>query len=181
MRWPNGYVVVVGSVVTATLTLFAVVELVDVGLLSDPVPAMRAAGALAGVLGVGLLLVDVALPVPSSLVMTAHGAVYGAAVGGALSFVGGAGATLVGFVLGRRGRPTVERVTTPDQRERAERWLARWGALAVVVTRPVPVAAETVAVIAGTSRMRWWVAGVAGAAGSLPAACLYGLAGAAVT
>jgi uncharacterized membrane protein YdjX (TVP38/TMEM64 family) len=48
-----------------------------------------------------------------------------------------------------------------------------------VVTRPVPVLAETVAVLAGTSPLRWSVAVLAAAAGTAVPAVLYAAAGAA--
>jgi uncharacterized membrane protein YdjX (TVP38/TMEM64 family) len=131
------------------------------------------------VLGVALLVGDVAVPVPASVVMLAHGALFGLLLGAALSLLGGVGATVVGFAVGRRGRELVDRVTTPAQRRRADRLLGRWGALAIVVTRPVPVLAETVAVLAGTSPLRWSVAVLAAAAGTAVPAVLYAAAGAA--
>jgi membrane protein DedA with SNARE-associated domain len=70
-------------------------------------------------------------------------------------------------------------VTTPAQRRRADRLLARWGALAIVVTRPVPVLAETVAVLAGTSPLRWPAALLAATVGTAVPAVLYAAAGAA--
>ena len=70
-------------------------------------------------------------------------------------------------------------MTTPAQRRRADRLLTRWGALAIVVTRPVPVLAETVAVLAGTSPLRWPVAVLAAVAGTAVPAVLYAAAGAA--
>src|SRR5215211_6626130 len=50
-----------------------------------------------------LLVVDVVLPVPSNLVMIAHGALFGVAIGTFLSLVGSIGAALVGFAIGQRG------------------------------------------------------------------------------
>jgi uncharacterized membrane protein YdjX (TVP38/TMEM64 family) len=46
------------------------------------------------------------------------------------------------------------------------------------VTRPVPILAETLAILAGTSPMRWRRMIAATFAGSLPAALIYALAGA---
>src|SRR5215212_9931990 len=85
------------------LTLFLLVEALNVTLLKEPSFWLEQAGVLAGFAGVCLLVVDVALPVPSSLVMVAHGALFGVAVGTALSLVGSTGAALVGFAVGRRG------------------------------------------------------------------------------
>ncbi|MGR6963317.1 VTT domain-containing protein [Geodermatophilus sp. URMC 61] len=176
---PRGYRLVVAVLAGTSVLLFAVVEAAGVPLLTDPLPTLRAAGALAAVLGVALLVADVAVPVPASLVMLAHGALFGLLPGAALSLLGGVGATAVGFAVGRRARGLVDRVTTPAQRQRADRLLARWGALAILVTRPVPVLAETVAVLAGTSPLRWPAAVLAATAGTAVPAVLYAAAGAA--
>ncbi len=181
MRRPTpwrGYGLVVAVLAGTSLLLFGLVEAAGVPLLTDPVPTLRAAGPMAAVLGVVLLVGDVVVPVPASLVMLAHGALFGVLPGAALSLLGGLGATMVGFGLGRRGRGLVTAVTTSTQRRRADRLLVRWGALAVLVTRPVPVLAETVAILAGTSPMRWPVAALAGAAGTAVPALLHAVAGA---
>ncbi|MEH1096703.1 TVP38/TMEM64 family protein [Micromonospora sp. CPCC 205739] len=163
----------------ATLVaVFALVEALDVPLLTDPSPLLGTAGPAAALAGVALLLIDVAMPVPSSLVMVANGALFGVLPGTLLSLVGGLGATLVAFGLGRRGRSLLLRTTTPAQRARAEALLRRYGLLAVLVTRPVPVLAETVAVLAGTSELGWRRVALAGGAGVLPTAALYAAAGA---
>jgi uncharacterized membrane protein YdjX (TVP38/TMEM64 family) len=174
----RGYGLVVAVLVGGALLLFGLAEWAALPLLTDPLPAMRAAGVAAALVGLGLLTVDVLLPVPSSVVMVAHGALFGVLPGAALSLLGGVSATVVGFAVGRRGRGVVERVTTPAQRAAADRLLTRWGPWAVVSTRAVPVLAETVAVLAGTSPMRWPVLLCAGAAGTAVPALLYAAAGA---
>jgi membrane protein DedA with SNARE-associated domain len=66
----------------------------------------------------------------------------------------------------------------PEERARADHILRRWGGLAIVVTRPVPLLAETVAIMAGTSPLGWRRAALAALLGSLPPALLYALSGA---
>ena len=161
------------------LLLFAVVEAAGIPLLTDPFATLRGLGAFAAPLGVGLLVADVLLPVPSSLVMVAHGALFGAALGALLSFIGTLGAGVFAFALGRRGGPLLERLVPPEERARANRLLDRWGDMAVVATRPVPVLAEALAILAGASPMSWARMTVATAAGALPACVLYAVAGAA--
>jgi hypothetical protein len=51
------------------------------------------------------------------------------------------------------------------------------GALAVLASRPLPLLAETVAIVAGASSLRWSRAMLAAALGSLPEAVAYSLAG----
>ena len=160
------------------LALFGLVEALGVPLLTDPWATLRGVGTFAAPLGVGLLVADVLLPVPSSLVMTAHGALFGVAVGSLLSLAGALGAGLFGFSLGRRGGPLLERLVPADERARAGALLDRWGDLAVVATRPVPVLAETVAILAGASPMTWTRMTFATVAGALPMCLLYAVAGA---
>lgn len=159
--------------------LFLAAEAAGLPILRDPRPWLREHSLAAGAVGVGLLLVDVALPVPSSAVMVTHGALFGLWLGTLLSLVGSVGAALVGFGLGRAGNATIRRFVTPAEHERAGRLLARWGLLAIVVTRPVPLVAETVAILAGASPLSWGQAFIGALLGGLPAALLYAAAGAA--
>ena len=161
------------------LLLFFAVDALGVQLLRDPTPWMRHGGVLAAALGVSLLFADVLLPVPSSVVMVVHGALFGVVIGTLLSLLGSMGAALFGFAIGRRGGRLLERMVTPEERARADKMLAKWGALAVVVTRPVPILAETVAIMTGASSVGWLRMAVASFAGALPPALLYALTGAA--
>lgn len=184
---PNGgpdvslarYWMLVGAVLVVFLLTFAVVAAFAVPLLEDPAPLLAGGGVVAALCGVGLLVADVVLPVPSSLVMIAHGALFGVVTGAVLSLAGGVGAALAGYGLGRwAGPPTLRKVCSTAERERAERLVQRWGVLAVVVTRPVPLLAETVAVMAGAQRLGLLRTATASVAGLLPAVVLYAAAGA---
>lgn len=169
---------VMGGLLVLFLALFFLVEGLGIPLLVDPTPWLSHGGIWAAALGVLLLIADVLLPVPSSLVMVAHGALFGVWIGTLLSLVGSTGAGLFGFWIGRRGGKLLERLVTPEERDRANGLLERWGTLAIIVTRPVPLLAETVAIMAGTSTLGWWQTALAVIAGSLPPALLYALVGA---
>jgi uncharacterized membrane protein YdjX (TVP38/TMEM64 family) len=173
------YLSILGGMLAFFLLLFVVVEALNVPLLTDPTPWLQQRGVLAAAVGVGLLVADVLLPVPSIPVMVAHGALFGIVCGTLLSLLGSVGATLLGFGIGRRGGRIFEQLVTPEERERADDLLRRWGMLAIIVTRPVPLLAETVAVVAGTSSLRWGRTTLAALAGSLPPALLYAITGAA--
>lgn len=174
------YLLIMASIITFFLMLFFLVEAMGVPLLTDPTPWMKHRGVLAASIGVGLLIADVLLPVPSSLVMVAHGALFGVVTGTFLSLLGSVVAALFGFAIGRRGGPLLNRILTPVERARADRMLARWGTLAVIVTRPIPLLAETVAIMAGASPLGWGRMALAALIGSLAPALLYALTGAAV-
>lgn len=172
------YLLLVGGIVLILGVLFAAVEALGVPLLTDPSPWLDRGGWWAVAVGVGLLLVDVVLPVPSSVVMVANGAILGVVLGTVLSLVGSTGAAMVGFLIGRRGGGLLRRIVSPGEIDRANRLLDRWGLLAIVVTRPIPLLAETMAIIAGTSRLGWRPVLGAVVAGAIPASLLYAVTGA---
>lgn len=175
----RSYLFVVVTLIVLFLLLFIAVEALGIPLLTDPTDWLQNGGVLAAVLGVSLLVADVFLPVPSSLVMVAHGAFFGIAIGTLLSLLGSISAALLGFAIGRRSGRLLERLVTPAERARANNLIAGWGALAVVITRPVPLLAETVAIVTGASTLGWGRMALASFAGSLPPALLYALTGAA--
>jgi 3-dehydroquinate synthase len=144
-------------------------------------PQFTEATALTAAVGVGLLIVDVLLPVPSSVIMVGHGFVFGWPLGAALSLLGSVAGAAVAFWIGRRGGPLLHRLIGPDEQARADALLARWGVLAIILTRPIPMFAETVALLAGASPMRWRTLLVGSLAGNLPPALLYAIAGSTAT
>lgn len=102
----------------------------------------------------GLLALDTVLPVPSSVVAVVAGHRLGFVGATAAIAAGLCAGNVVGYLLGRlAGAGVVERVVGTDQLERA-RALAgsRPGAVALAVTRPVPVVSEATIVLAGAAR-----------------------------
>ena len=125
---------------------FALVQGLGVELLTDPEPWMREGRAAAATVGLGLLLADVLLPIPSSAVMTLNGALLGLVPGVVVSWAGGVGATLVAFAVGRHSQRWVGRRVPPEEAQRAQAFFDRWGGLAVLLSRPIPLLAETLAI-----------------------------------
>ena len=74
----------------------------------------------------------------------------------------------------------LDRVAPRTQRARAEAFLTRWGALAVLSSRSVPIAAVTLALLANASPLSWRRFLPTAALGSLPPVLFYAAAGAAV-
>lgn len=179
------YVLVSVAMILFFLALFGLIEALGVPLLSegswldaDGNLMVPEGGLEIALIGVALLVVDVLLPVPSSLVMMAHGAIFGAWVGMALSLVGSTLAGAVAFWLGRRGGPLLHRLVTPEEQARADAMLRRYGLVALIVTRPLPMIAETLAIFAGTSSLKPGPAILAMALGAIPASALYAITGA---
>ena len=173
------YALVAASVAGAMAVVFALVEAIGVPILTDSEPLGTGNETLAAAtIGVALLVADVFLPVPSSVIMVANGALFGVILGSALSMVGSVGAFAVGFGLGRRGTAAMARLTAEDERRRADCFFARWGVAAIILSRPVPILAETISFVAGTSVLSWRSALGSAVVGTLPVAVLYAIAGA---
>jgi uncharacterized membrane protein YdjX (TVP38/TMEM64 family) len=127
---------------------------------------------------VALLIADLVLPIPSSVVMVLSGALFGVTVGALLSFVGALGRGVIGFELARRyGRSGAARLVGDGEVSRLERTFERYGAGAVFMTRPLPIVQETMSVIAGLSAMRRRTFLLATIAGTIPEVLIYAYAG----
>ncbi len=101
----------------------------------------------------GLLGFDALLPVPSSLVSAAAGVLLGFWPG---TFVVWAGMTVscaIAYAIGARSVTLTRRIVGDDGLERARRIASRYGDLAVVLCRPVPVLAEASVIFAGVVRV----------------------------
>lgn len=175
------YFTLLGLVITLLILLFYIVEYFQLPFLTDPTAWFKQKTPLTASLGVLLLTVDVIIPVPSSIIMTANGAFFGVALGSLLSLLGGLGSALIGFTLGRRCSSLVRRIVSETEWAKAQLLLSRWGTLAVIVTRPIPILAETMAMLAGTSSISCCRMAIASALGLLPPILLYSFSGAMAT
>ena len=167
----------VAGLAAALLVVFLAIEWAQVPLLVDPGPSLHTLSVTAALIGVGLLVGDAVLPVPSSLVMVALGATFGLAGGIALSVLGSMGGFALGYALGRRSQRTVTKAVDAGDVERAGALVRRWGVLAIVVSRPLPLVAETVAISAGAFGVRPASAFAAALAGTVGPAAAFAYAG----
>lgn len=100
-----------------------------------------------------LLASDIVLPVPSSLLATAAGALLGFTGGAAASWLGMTAGCLLGYALG--SRTGGERLLGPSDLQRVRHAQQRFGDWMLIVFRAVPVLAEASVFFAGLSRMPW--------------------------
>jgi uncharacterized membrane protein YdjX (TVP38/TMEM64 family) len=99
-----------------------------------------------------LLALDVFLPVPSSIVATGAGVLLGLWQGTAVVWAGLMAGCLLGYGVGIRGAGAARWIVGPGSLARAETLMRRYGDLAIVLCRPVPVLAEASVVFAGLVR-----------------------------
>lgn len=150
----------------------------------DLEPAVRAwmanAGLSSAVLIAGLLAADIVLPVPSSLVMILSGAAFGVVWGSLIALIGSIGGEWLGFEVARGyGRRAAARIVSDAEINRLGRVFARHGAVAIVVTRALPVVMETMSVVAGLSKMNRGTFLTSSLVGTVPIVVIYAYAGAA--
>jgi uncharacterized membrane protein YdjX (TVP38/TMEM64 family) len=174
------YFVAFGGICAAILVILGIAQATGVVIPEEPGLLPGRGGAATGLMIVALLVADVVIPVPSSLLMIANGVFYGIAAGTAFSVIGATGAAVLGWALGRRGAHPAGRFIPTTERMRAQALVERWGVLAVIASRPVPILAEAVAIVAGLAGMRLRELLPAAVLGSLPAALLYAATGAGV-
>lgn len=128
---------------------------------------------------VALLASDVLLPVPSSLVMVLSGVIFGVVWGSILALVGSIAGEWLGFELVKRyGRRASARLIGNEDLDRLQQLFDRHGAVAVAITRPLPIVMETMSLVAGLSGMRRGPFLLASLAGTAPIVVVYAYAGA---
>ena len=96
-----------------------------------------------------LLALDIVLPIPSSVLSTAAGALLGFPLGAFISTMGMTVASLAGYWLGASTSAAAGRFAGADSLARAQQLAERYGDWAVIVSRPIPVLAEASALAAG--------------------------------
>jgi uncharacterized membrane protein YdjX (TVP38/TMEM64 family) len=117
--------------------------------LADRVAAGGPATVTAAVGVVGLLASDVLLPIPSSVVSAAAGALLGFGRGAFFVWLGMTLSCVIGYALGHRSAAAARRFVGEDGIKRAASIADRYGSFALVLCRPVPVFAEGSVIFAG--------------------------------
>ncbi len=106
--------------------------------------------------GIAALVVDILLPVPSSMVGTLLGTRFAWPAAVVLIWVGLTLGATVGFVLARwLGAPLFQRMSSGDDQRRLQDLAANHGPRALVLTRALPVLAEATVLMFGAARLPW--------------------------
>lgn len=130
---------------------------------------MRHYGAWAWLAGIVLLIADIVLPIPSTVVMSALGWMYGWLLGGVIAAAGSFLSGLVAYAACRwLGRSAARWIAGEAGLQRGEDLFAKRGGWLVALSRWMPVLPEAVACLAGLVRMRWRTFVLSLACGSVP-------------
>ncbi|NBB94986.1 MAG: hypothetical protein GVY16_04520 [Planctomycetes bacterium] len=130
--------------------------------------------AVGWLMGLGLLVADLVLPVPATGVISALGTVYGFWLGWLISATGSTLAGLVGYGLVRFGGDRfASRLARREELKDLRHCFNRYGGVAIIASRALPVLPEVMAVLAGLARMRFRLFLAAILTGTIPAAGLF--------
>jgi uncharacterized membrane protein YdjX (TVP38/TMEM64 family) len=115
---------------------------------------VRAQGPWSAAVGIGLIVADLIVPLPSPAVMAAMGLIYGPVLGGVIAAFGSFLAALLGYILCRAiGPRAASWIAGPKQIERLSEFFERSGLWAIAVSRFLPAVPEILACLAGLTRM----------------------------
>ncbi|TAE80188.1 MAG: DedA family protein [Bacteroidetes bacterium] len=120
-----------------------------------------------------ILLGDILLPVPSSIVMYLNGYVLGILSGSCLSFVSLLAGSCVGYYLGKFTSMGVK----AKKDERAHLFLLKYGAFAILITRGIPILAESICLVCGYNNMSFKQYILLNTIGYIPLCLLYAFFG----
>lgn len=160
-----------------TLTFFLALYL-DARWMLEPEARLYSGGMMAVFFSLGLLAADTFLPTPSSVVLLANGYLFGFWPGAVLSVAGLMIGNAAGFLLARYASQWLERKFPSEQRFAYNPYLERWGKWALAISRPVPVLAESVLLLSGSSKMSFLEAMAYCLLGTIPLALVYAFLGA---
>ncbi len=128
----------------------------------------------AWLLGIVLLMADLLLPIPGTVVMSALGAVYGFWIGGLLSAIGSMLAGMLGFGVGRFFKESFARRWLGEKDfDKGRSLFERGGAWVVAMSRALPILPEVLACMAGLLHMPFGKFVVALACGAVPMGFLF--------
>ncbi|HLH30264.1 MAG TPA: VTT domain-containing protein [Terriglobia bacterium] len=174
------------TVVTFIFIAFAIlmnlifVAVLHVSLVDEVKPFLTEPGAVSALVIVALLASDIFLPIPSTVVMVLGGVLFGTVTGAVLALVGSILGNWLGFeLMYRYGAAMSGRFVSEDEVQRMQPVLDRFGSVAVIVSRPVPIMMETLSFLSGLARMPRSRFLLASLVGTIPICALYSYAGAA--
>ena len=132
----------------------------------------------AGLIIVAIMVGDLFIPIPSTLLMPVAGHVFGLFWGVVIVSTGSILLSLAGYGLGRYGtKSIISRIVSPIEVTKMERWMSRYGHWPVLFSKTLPMMAETVSLTAGIARMKFSDFMLYTVLGTLPVCFIYVWAG----
>lgn len=149
-KWLKSTVIptlIISVLIILTFVLFGSIEDYFISLLEE----VQEQKLIFSILSFLILLSDILLPVPSSIIMFINGFVLGVVGGGLLSLFALMGASVVGYFLGKFS----QNIFHSKANISASSMVESYGMIAIIVTRGMPVLAEAVSIVCGYNRMNF--------------------------
>ncbi len=110
----------------------------------------------AWMVGIGLIVCDLFLPVPAPPIMAAMGTLYGTIVGGLVATTGSILAGLCAYGLSRLlGLRAARFLASESELADLQRFFDSWGAAGIIASRALPVVPEVMTLLAGLAKMHF--------------------------
>jgi len=126
-----------------------------------------------GLVSLLLLASDIVLPVPASLVMYMNGYVLGAITGATVSLAGLLLGAVTGYCLGNIGGKRFNAANNSQ----AAALVAKYGAVAILLSRGIPIISESVCIVCGYNKMPFKQYFILNLVGYIPLCLLYAFFG----
>lgn len=118
--------------------------------------------------GIGLLIADIVIPIPTTSIIAGLGIIYGPAIGAGVAILGSMLSAFIGYALGRfLGRPIARRFAG-DRLKAGDQMILHYGGWIVAASRWLPVLPEVISVVAGAHRMPLILFGLSALCGVIP-------------
>ncbi len=146
--------------------------------LAGSVQWLQKSGPWAWAAGIFLLMGDLILPVPGTVVISALGYIYGTVIGGLIAAIGLMLAGLLGYGVGRLfGERFARRWLGEKDYERGKLLFEKGGGWVVALSRALPILPEVISCTAGFVRMPFKRFVISLACGSFPMGFLFAAIG----
>ena len=110
----------------------------------------------AWLIGIGLIVADLFLPIPAAPIMAAMGTLYGTLIGGLIATIASMLAGLTAYVLARILGMRVARFLASDSElADLQQFFDSWGAAGIIASRALPVVPEVMTILAGLANMHF--------------------------
>jgi 3-dehydroquinate synthase len=135
---------------TVFLMIFIIFELSGLLTLEDAKDWVISFDSLAGLVIILMLIIDLVIPVPSSVLMTLAGSLYGFFWGVLIGTLGSLLASITGFCLTRYiGKRKALTFIDESEQKSMNKWFTQWGEGILILSRMVPMLTETMSCFAG--------------------------------
>ncbi|BDD04017.1 TVP38/TMEM64 family protein [Aureibacter tunicatorum] len=166
------------AILTFILASFILVESLDIQFLKNPDYLQSSNGLIAFGWGTLLLSLDIILPVPSTVILIANGAIFGTALGAAISMLDLMISTSFGILIGSKFTEKTNQWLNEKEKLQAEQFISKWGLIAIIISRSIPMLSETILLMAAAMGLNPRKLAIASFFGYLPGVIIYAYTGA---